>query len=165
LAVVIFAVTGCGYHVAGSASTLPKGIDTIAIPAFTSGVNQYRLADQLAAAISHEFATRTKYHVVPSASDADAVLHGSIGGVNLFPTVSDPATGRAASVGVVVTLSITLTQRSTGRVLYSRPNFQTKDYYEIATDPHQTFDESGPAFRRLSEEVARDVVASVVDNF
>jgi outer membrane lipopolysaccharide assembly protein LptE/RlpB len=165
LTLAFLASTGCGYHVAGKATLLPKGIETIAVPPFASNVTQYRLPDQLASAISHELTTRTRYHVLPSTAEADAVLNGNINSVISFPTVSDPATGRATSVMVQVVLSVTLTERKTGHVLYRRNNFLTKDYYEISTDPHQSFDESGPAFRRLSDTVAREVVSGIVENF
>lgn len=165
LTLALLSTIGCGYHVAGNATAMPKGIETIAVPAFASNVNQYKLPDQLAAAISHEFMTRTRYRVVASQSDADAVLNGSIGSVGMYPNIADPATGRATSVLIQATLSVTLTERKTGRVLYERKNFGVKDTFEISVDPHQTFDESGPAFRRLTEMVARSVVAGVVENF
>lgn len=155
----------CGYHVAGKAKTIPKGIQTIAVPALTSTANQYRLPDQLAVAIGREFTTRTRFRIVQSPSEADAVLHGAINSVTIFPTVSDPSTGKATSVAIQVVLTISLTERTSGRVLYSQPGMVVKSYYEISTDPHQTFDESGPSMRRLSEEVARTVVAGVVEGF
>lgn len=162
----LVSLTGCGYHVVGTtASSLPKGIQTIAIPAFTNPTDQYSLGDQLAGAIAHEFTSRTKYQVVKSQADADAILNGSILNIITYPTVSDPTTGRATSVGIMVVVSVTLKQRSTGKILYSKQNFGVRDYYEIATDPHQSFIESGPAFRRVSDTVARDVVASILDNF
>ncbi len=159
-------LSACGYHVVGGkASTLPKGIDTIAVQPFSSNVDQYNLSGQLAQAISHEFTTRTQYHVVPSVSDADAILTGAIRGLGIFPTVSDPNTGRSTSVGIQLVLDVRLEQRSTGKILYERDNLAVRDYYEIATDPHQTFIESGPAYDRISRIVARDVVASILDNF
>lgn len=155
----------CGYHVGGKDTLMPKSIQTIAVPPFTSFVNQYNLSDQLANAIGREFSTRTRYRVVPSASDADAVLQGAIMRVNTYPVISDPSTGRATSVAVDVTVNITLTERANKKVLYSRPGMTLRSYYEIATDPHQTFDETGPAFHRITEAFAREIVSAVVENF
>lgn len=158
-------LTGCGYHVANGTGSLPKGISTISVPAFASAVDQYNLGDQMASAIAREFTTRTRYQVIPSQSDADAILNGSIRSVSPIPTVSDPATGRATIVSVLIVMDITLRERATGRTLFSRQNFSVREYYQIADDPHQTFIESGPAFKRVSRNVARDVVASIMDNF
>lgn len=162
---IALVMTSCGYHTTGKNDLLPKSIQTIAVPPFASSLTQYKLPDMLANAIAREFNARTRFTTVKDASVADAVLNGSINSVYIFPTVSDPSTGRATSVQVLASLSVKLVQRETGRVLYSRPNFQVRSYYEIATDPHQYFDESGPAYERLSQTVAQDVVSAVVENF
>ncbi len=155
----------CGYHAGGKADLLPKTIQTIAVPPFTSNSTQYQLPDILANAIAREFNTRTRFTTVKDAAVADAVLNGNINSVYIVPVVSDPSTGKATSVQVIATLTVKLVQRETGRVLYSRPNFQIRSFLEIAVDPHQYFDESGPAYDRLSQTVAQDVVSAVTENF
>jgi hypothetical protein len=155
----------CGYHVGGKADLVPKGVQTIAIPAFTSLTTEYQLGDQLANAIGHEFIERTRFQVVKDASQADAVLTGDISRVIRGPSLSDPTTGKITSVQIVVIMSINMTERSTKKVLFSRPALAVRENYEFATDPHQLFDESGPAFVRLSQNLARDIVSSVVENF
>lgn len=158
-------VTSCGYHVGGKADLMPKSIQTIAIPPFSSNTTQYRLPDLLANDIAREFNTRTRFTTVKDPAVADAVLNGNINSIYIYPTVSDPSTGKATSIQVIATLTVKLVQRETGRVLYSRPNFQVRSYFEIASDPHQYFDESGPAYTRLSQTVAHDLVSAVVENF
>jgi hypothetical protein len=161
----VLAVTSCGYHTGAKADLLPKSIQTVAVPPFTSAVTQYRLSDLFANDVAREFNTRTRFTTVKDPAVADAVLDGKINSIYIVPTVSDPATGKATSVQVIASLTVKLVQRGTGRVLYNRPNFQVRSFYEIATDPHQYFDESGPAFARLSQTVAQDVVSAVVENF
>jgi Lipopolysaccharide-assembly len=155
----------CGYHVGGKGDLIPKSIQTLSIPAFTSNSTVYQLPDILANQIGREFMARTRFTVVNDPSTADAVLNGSINSIVSYPTVSDPSSGKATLVQVIANLNVKLVQRATGRVLYSRPNFVVRSYYEIASDPHQYFDESGPAYTRLSQTVAQDVVSSVMDNF
>lgn len=155
----------CGYHVGGKADLVPKSIQTIAIPAFTSLTTRYQLGDKLANQIGREFTARTRFQIVRNPDEADAVLNGSVISVVAYPTISDPTSGKATSIQVIASLSINLIERATGRVLYSRPSMIVRSYYEIAIDPHQYFDETGPAFTRLSQTVAQDVVSSVVENF
>jgi hypothetical protein len=158
-------LTSCGYHVAGQADLIPKRIQTIAIPAFASGANRYALADSLPNQIAREFTSRTRFHVVLDPNEADAVLRGSINGVSTVPTISDPTSGKATTVQAAVNVSLTLTERATGRVLFSRPSFGERSFYEIAVDPHQAFDESGPAFDRVARDLARDIVSAILENF
>jgi len=69
------------------------------------------------------------------------------------------------SIRVIVVLAVRLVENRTGKVLYTRSNWSIRQDYAAAVDPHQLFDESGPAFERLNRDVARDLVSAVVENF
>jgi len=64
-----------------------------------------------------------------------------------------------------VTLQLTLTDRMTGKVLWSQPGTVYRERYEISIDPQKYFDESGTAMIRLSQDVARSVVGAVLEQF
>ncbi|HEY3937171.1 MAG TPA: LptE family protein [Bryobacteraceae bacterium] len=164
-ALAALALVSCGYHVGGRADLVPKSVETISIPAFGSTSTRYKLVDALPQEIAREFTARTRFRIVNDPSLADAVLTGAINSVGIYPTVADPSTGNATSVRVAVSLTLRLTERTTGKVLYSRPNWAFHQDYAQAVNAHQFFDESGPAFDRLSREVAHDVVSAVVENF
>ncbi len=165
LCLAALALAGCGYHVAGKADMLPKTIRTIAIPTFTNTSARYKLTDLLPAAITREFISRTKYQIITDPSQADAVLRGAIVNYFSYPIVFDPATGRASTVQLSVFLKVTLEERATGKILFTRPNMEVKERYEISVDPSVYFDESGPALQRISRDVARSVVSAVLENF
>ncbi|MBV8807692.1 MAG: hypothetical protein JO033_03375 [Acidobacteriaceae bacterium] len=155
----------CGYHVGGKADALPKGLQTISIPRFGTLSMNYQLADMLPQQIGREFLTRTRFRTVKDPSNADAVLNGTINTVSIIPTIYDPTSGKATSIQVGVSLTVNLLERSTGRVLFSRANINFRQSYDVATDPHQFFDESSTALDRLSRDVARTLVDSIVENF
>ena len=157
--------TGCGYHIGAKGDLVPKSIQTVCIPAFATLTMRYKLVDALPQQMGREFTERTRFRVVNDPGAADAVLNGSIISAQVFPTISDPTSGKATSVQVLVILTMNLVERSTGRVLFSRSNMPFRQNYNIAVDPHQFFDESGPAFDRLSRDLARDLVSSVLENF
>lgn len=161
----VVAISSCGYHVGGKADLVPKSIQTIAIPAFVSTSVRYRLVDLLPQQIGREFIARTKFRILENPSEADAVLNGSINGVQVYPTIYDPTSGKATSVQVVIIVTINFLERATGKVLYSRPNMAFRQNYSIAVDPHQFFDESGTAFDRVSRDLARDIVSAILENF
>jgi len=79
--------------------------------------------------------------------------------------VFDPTTSRASAVSITVVLTLNLRERATGRLLYSRAGWAVRERYQIASDPHQFIDESGPAVDRLGRDVAADIVSAVVENF
>jgi len=157
--------SGCGYHVAGRADLIPKEVKTIAIPAFGNVTTRYQLARLLPADITREFHSRTRYAIVADPRQADAVLTGAISNFGAFPTTSDPVSGRSTGVQVVVTLQLTLTDRHSGKVLYSRTGAEFRERYEVAIDPKTYFDESGTAMERVSRDVARSVVSAILEAF
>lgn len=154
----------CGYHVGGKADLMPKGLQTIAIPAFQNATTHYKLTDALPEAIGREFIARTHYRVINNPNDADAILNGTITNVGEVPTIFDPASGSASVAMIVVSVNMKLVERTTGRVLYSGVT-SYHESYEYARDPHQYFDESEPALMRLDRNLARDLVSSILEKF
>jgi hypothetical protein len=166
LSSALLALCSCGYYVAGKADLVPKTVNIIAIPRFANVTTRYKLTDRLPDAIGREFIARTRYRIVTNPSEADAVLNGSVLNYVAFPTVFDNRTGRASGLQVNVTMQITLTERATGKVLFTRPSFEAHQRYEISvTSTGQYFEESETALDRLSQDVARDVVSAILENF
>jgi hypothetical protein len=156
---------GCGYHVSGHADMMPKTVKTIAIPPFPNGTMRYKLAELLPADLTREFHSRTRYVIVTDASQADAVLTGTVTGYSPYPTVSDPVSGRATAIQVEVMLDLALKERRTGAELYSNKQARFRERYEVALDVKDYFDESGTAIERVSRDVARDVVSAILEKF
>jgi hypothetical protein len=166
LAIGALALSSCGYHVAGTADLVPKDVHTIAIPAFNNATVHYKLTDFLPEALSREFITRTRYQLVNDPTQSDAVLRGSIVNYVAYPTLIDQSTGRTSGLQVIVILDVSLTDRATGKVIFSRPRYEAHERYELSTtNDTQYFDESVPAMQRLSKDVARDLVTSILENF
>ncbi|MGH9743241.1 MAG: LPS assembly lipoprotein LptE [Candidatus Acidiferrum sp.] len=158
-------VAGCGYHIAGHASTLPKSIHVIAIPALENKTTSYRLEQKLTAATVHEFLAKTTYRVVSNPEDGDAVLRGKVLSIEAVPLLFDTTTGRATTMLVTVKCSVTFTETSTQKVLYHTDNFVFRNEYEISTDLKSFFEEQDPALDRLAQDFAQRLVAAVTENY
>jgi hypothetical protein len=165
LVVLCLALYGCGYHVSGQGELLPKTIKTIAIPAFGNATVNSKLARLISEDVTREFISRTRYNIVPDASQADALLQGALVNFVSYPVVSDPVSGRSTGVQVFATLQLTLTDRHTGKTLFSRNGYEFRERYEITLDPQAYFDENGTAIIRLSRDVARSIVSAILQNF
>ncbi len=155
----------CGYRVGGKADLLPATIHTIAIPAFGNITTRYKLSERLPAAIGREFLSRTRYRVVYDPNEADAILTGSVANYLSATTILDQASGRAAGVQISVILNVALTNKRTGDVIYKRTNMEVRQRYEVSIEQQAYFDESEVALDRLSREVARQVVSTVLEAF
>jgi outer membrane lipopolysaccharide assembly protein LptE/RlpB len=157
-------VAGCGYHISGGGA-IPQAVKTIAITPFANATMSYAVARLIPEDLTQEFHARTHYVIVADPQQADAVLQGSVVNMGAFPTVSDPVTGRATAVQVEVTISVKLTDRRSGATLFSSNGVKYRERYEVALDPTQYFDESSTAARRLSRDVARDILSSILEKF
>jgi outer membrane lipopolysaccharide assembly protein LptE/RlpB len=167
LALFVFSVSnlGCGYHTAGHAVQLPENVKTISVPAFKNETTTYRIEQMLTSSVVREFTTRTRYRILNDVSeDADATLRGTVLSTTASPLTYDSNTGRAASVLVVVSVRVTLTDRS-GKVLYQNPAYVFREQYELSQDLASFFEEDSPAFRRLSQDFARTLVSNILEGF
>jgi outer membrane lipopolysaccharide assembly protein LptE/RlpB len=162
--VLLFSI-GCGYHTAGHAVQIPENVKTIAVPAFKNETTTYRIEQMLTASVVREFTTRTHYRILnDSNDDADATLTGTVLSTSASPLAYDTATGRAASVLVVVSVKVSLTDRH-GNVLYQNPAYLFREQYELSQDLNSFFEEDSPAFRRLSQDFARTLVSNILEGF
>ncbi|HEY2352891.1 MAG TPA: LPS assembly lipoprotein LptE [Candidatus Acidoferrum sp.] len=158
-------LAGCGYHVAGSSSSLPKSVHVIAVVALENKTTSYRIEQKLTAATIHEFLARTPYKVVSNAADGDAVLRGKVLSLDATPLLFDTITGRATTMLVTVKCEVTLTDTATNKVLYHNENFLCRNEYEISTDVKSFFEEQDPALDRLAQDFAKRLVAAVIENY
>jgi len=156
---------GCGYHTAGHAVQLPENVKTIAVPVFKNETLTYRIEQMLTASVVREFTTRTHYRILNDPTeDADATLRGTVLSTVSSPLTYNTSTGQAASVLIVVSMKVTLTDRN-GKVLYQNPAYLFREQYEVSQDLTSFFEEDSPAFRRLSQDFARTLVSNILEGF
>jgi outer membrane lipopolysaccharide assembly protein LptE/RlpB len=163
--VLLVTSTGCGYHTAGHAVQLPENVKTIAVPAFVNETSTYRIEQMLTSSVVREFTTRTHYHILNRPGEAaDATLRGTVLSTSASPLTYNSTTGQAASVLVVVSIKVSLTDRQ-GKVLYQNPSYLFREQYEVSQDLASFFEEDSPAFRRLSQDFARTLVSNILEGF
>jgi outer membrane lipopolysaccharide assembly protein LptE/RlpB len=169
LGVALFVATlgaaGCGYHVAGHASTLPAEWTEIAIPAFKNDTTTYRIEQRMTQAVIREFITRTKYRVVQDPSNADAVLHGEVLSIETDPVLFQATTGEVTTMLVTVHVKVELADSKTEKVVYKNDDMVFRDEYQISTDVKSFFQEEDPAVDRMSHDLASHLVSNVLENF
>src|SRR5881398_1080931 len=149
MVLLVLLSAGCGYHKAGKTNLLPSDLRTLAVPAFVNQTQTFKIEQMLTAAVIQEFVTRTKYHVTTDANSADATLRGTVLSTYTTPLTYDSKTGRAASVLVIVSMSVSL-KDSQGEVLYQNPSYVFREQYQVSKALSSFFEEDSPAFQRLS---------------
>jgi outer membrane lipopolysaccharide assembly protein LptE/RlpB len=158
--------TGCGYHVAGTATHLPPQVRTLAVPIFVNNSLTYHTNIALTDAVIHELNLRTKLRITPAENtqSADAILNGTVLTEVIVPLTYDSSTGQSSSYLVTVTAKVVLTSAD-GRVLYQNNNYSFRQQYQSTQDLPSFIREDSPAVRRLARDFAQAVVSDILDSF
>lgn len=163
LAAPLVSLAGCGYHTLGSATHLPEGVHTLAVPQFATRTEAYHTETVMTDAVIREFAARTRFRVTPrDDGDADAVLHGTILSQSVAPLTYNSSTQQSTSFLITMVVSVTLNGRD-GKVLYENKNYVYRQQYQSTADLPSFFEENPAAVERLSREFARALVADVLE--
>ncbi|MCD6453759.1 MAG: LptE family protein [Candidatus Aminicenantes bacterium] len=99
LSLAIF--SSCGYHLAGTGTTLPSYIKKIYIPPVKNNTSRAEVETYMTSALRDEMARRGK-EVVDRKEDADAELVGGIEGFRVYPVGINTA-GESRRFSVFVT--------------------------------------------------------------
>ena len=162
---ILICLTACGYHTVGSATHLPPGTTTLAVPVIATRTNSNRTETEMTTAVIREFITRTRLRVTPSESaDADATLQGTILTQTVAPLTYNSQTQQSSSFLITVVAAVTLKSRD-GRILYQNNNYVFRQQYQATTDLPTFLDESPAAVERLSRDFAHALVADVLESF
>ena len=162
---VCLALSGCDYHVAGSAAHVPAGVQTLAVPIFRTNAQAYHTEIDFTQAVVQEMNVRTTYRVLPSddPAKADAVLQGTVLTENVAPLTYDQASGQTSSYLVTITAKVVLTARD-GRVLYRNDRLSFHDQYQSTQEVNAFIQEDSPAVRRIARDFAQTVVGDLLNS-
>ncbi len=158
---VLLCLAACGYHVTGSSGNLPAGVHSIGIPTFKNSTREYKVEQQMTAAVLKEFALRTRVPVNSRSTGVDAVLQGEIRNLISSPVTFGVNTFASAFL-VTVQISVKLVRVKDGVVLYENPDFSFQAQYELNTSVSQFFSEENAAVERLAHDFAAALASSVL---
>ncbi len=164
LVCLIFVVSGCGYHLAGTGSSLPEHIKTIGLPIFINNTQGYQIEQKITSAVQTLLIQRGKYKVVPEAQNVDAVLKGTIVSLSLYPA-SFTTDGRANQYNVVINAKVTFTDVLNKKVLFQNPSFIFRGQYDLDPNDVLYLDTQTEALDQISKEFAESVVSAILEGF
>ena len=111
------------------------------------------------------WSSRTNFRVVTSNDGtADATLKGTVNYTSNMPLTYDSVTGRISSSVITVMMKVSLVSRS-GKTLWENPSYLYREQYQVSRDAASFFDESNPAFLRMSNEFAKSLVSNMLEAY
>lgn len=146
-------------------SGLPKGIKTVAVPAFQFEAQglRYRVESRFTEAVSKEIIRRGNgIKVQGTRTGADAVVEGNIRDFSFSGVLLDRQ-GRARVYEVTIVAAVTIRDLREDKVIYDNQNLVFRDSFEFSDDPRSFFNEEDPAVARMARAFAESVVSTIVN--
>jgi hypothetical protein len=165
---VAFAVSGCGYALAGRGNALPATIKVIGVPMLVNQSTTPDLDRILTEAIRQELLAKGRYTVVPRTTGVDAVLTGVIMPVRMTPMGLTQA-NQASRYLVTVIASVEFREQPADTVFWANPSFRLSEEYPVPSgsggvDQTALFQADTQALERLARNFARSLVMSILES-
>ncbi len=157
-------IAGCGYHLAGTGTTLPPYIKKIYIPPIKNMTPRAEVESFFTAAIREEMIRRGK-KVVDREEAADAELLGTIVAFRMVP-VGITTGGEGRRFSVIITGRFYLKDLRTERVIFQSSSYTFRDEYQAEGSRGVNFlSLQSDAIDRIAREFARSVVSTILEGF
>lgn len=159
----------CGYSLSGRGSFLPSYIKIVGVPTFTNTTPYFEVEQLFTERVRSEFIGRGKYQVLPQEDDVDAVLRGTLMTMAISPANFNEQQ-QASRYVVAITMKVEFFDMRAGKILWENPNMNFRDEYDLPSDfqagnPQAFFGQGGNALERVSQDVARSIVSSILEAF
>ena len=160
LVLMLFVISGCGYHVAGKAGQMPGNIETLSIPIFTNSTLEPNVESVVTSAFVNEFVTTVKV-----VDESPYRLEGSINSCGLTP-VSFSSSDVNQEYRLTVSMSLRIYDIQSGKVVWQdRGVVDTEDFSVNTADVAATRDRETAALQKLSRDTARLVKERMLEGF
>lgn len=160
---LFFSLSGCGYHLAGTVSSLPPDVKKIAIPQFSNKTLRPDIENQFTNALLDEFAKGKKVEVVGE-GEADAVVKGTITAFETTP-ISYAGKDVIQEYRVTVRLEVSLVKKADEAVIWKDKNMAY--FADYKNDPDVAISEANrdAATRKIAVDLARQMYSNILEGF
>jgi outer membrane lipopolysaccharide assembly protein LptE/RlpB len=166
LSLFVLVLAGCGYHLVGTATTLPDELQTLYLEPFENQTTQADMDQRLDEAIAQEWVSRGRFRLVGSKEAADVELRGIITRLGVAPVTFDER-GRATEYQMTLQAEVRLydLRGEEPKLLWEDTGFSRRTSYQVDISAVDYFDRQVEAMDALSKEFARALVTAVLEGF
>ena len=162
LLLVLLALAGCGYHVAGRSGALPGGVTRIQVPLFANQSAEPQLEARLTDHLVARFSRSRNIEVVPPDA-AEAVLLGTIRSYRAT-SLSYVADDQISQYRATMVVDVVLQRVDTEEELWRR-SLQWNADYAASADKMQQWGQEQLAQDELAERLAAEIHSLLYDDF
>ena len=156
-------VSGCGgYRYASDYNNLPEEVESISIPFFKNETFESNIEAAFTNALVNEFIKNKRFEIIPNGADATMV-----GVVREFriASIAYSREDKARQYRAFVSLELTLTDNTTGAVIWRNPRLVHDEEYDVTPNIAFTDANKDDAIQRIAVELAEQIYEEVVLGF
>jgi hypothetical protein len=166
------ALHGCGYALVGKGVTTDPSIKRIGVPLFRDATGKPTLDQKITQRVIEELLKRGRFDVVQERTGVDATVEGDIVRYDVVPVgftgadAAGQAQGTQASrYAITLTAKVIYAKVGSTEPIWSHESFQSRDEYDLGSDPATFTDREVQALDRLATTFARNLVAEMLEAF
>jgi hypothetical protein len=125
-------LTGCGYSLQGGRGSFAPGVQTVFVDVFTNNTSEANADSIFRIAFSSLLVQNGHFKLAQSPGEADAILRGTILGLQSSP-LAYKTTNLSAEDRLTVTLQISFEERESGKVLWANDAYTGTGDYPVTT--------------------------------
>jgi outer membrane lipopolysaccharide assembly protein LptE/RlpB len=174
LCAMLFALFGCGYHLRSSGEPIGWSLDSLAIPMMTSTSSVVGFESDFTRIVRDEFISHAKVPLLAQ-DEARYVLVGHIRDIRTDPQsysfLQQNVSGHKATFEETnrrrlrVTLSVSLEERGTGKVIWREGSMETRASFDVGTDPLANQYNERLALERIARQLAQRIYMRTMERF
>lgn len=157
--ILLFILSGCGYHIAGNGPMTAWGISSMSMPIFVNDTRKPDIEGAVTASFINEFVNTVKI-----VDKGDAVMKGVIKSYTISP-ISFAGIDVIQQYRLTLVFSLELVKEDTGKVLWADEISRYEDYTVNILDITATNDAERAALKKISSDSARLAKERVLERF
>ncbi|KUG23107.1 hypothetical protein ASZ90_007101 [hydrocarbon metagenome] len=155
---------GCGYSFTLRGDSIDNRIQKVYVEAFINKTAQAEIENYFRTAFINQFIQNSRFKVVSSAEDADAIVRGKILNLNTSP-LSYAKSGLAAEERATVTLDLTFEDTANSKIIWSSKNMASSIDYSLNEDINLLPSARKQALRKLANDMAEKAFNLMMSGF
>ena len=166
LAILLMAMSSCGYRLSGKGSLVPEGAKTIAVPAFTNNTNEPYVDLEVTKAVVDEFIADGRLRIV-DVEAADLALRGTVVKYEVA-ALSFTANAFVQQYKVRIVVNATLEDLRAKKTLWRENNIEAvfiSDYPVTIGDIRVTKIAKESALKKAGQDIAWTLRSRVLEGF
>lgn len=157
LLLCLLLLSACGYH---NPNVIPASRDLpptrIHVPMWTNATSQMGLGVKAHNAVSNQLTQSDRVMLIADQAQAEYVLSGHINSLS-FPGFAYDPTSTVRSLTAVMTVTVTISARASGRIIWQDMNLRLEQNYNLGATVSQSDANKRRALDQLVDNLAEQV--------